>query len=442
MSIHPLKYLFVLAMALLSLPCWAQGEDAVVALDVKNAYALVDRGDYKQAKVLLKNFLQDEPNDSDVRRLYARTESWVGDYDMARQEFNKLLSSDKSNRTLWIAAIKNELYAQNYATAYGLVLKAMVHLPSDEELLRLKSLAFDAINTSVPNEKAWYNTESGINHLREKEAANDTETKVVKDSAAVIAETIADSPLNIEKQKNRVTVNNAYTVFDQRYDPMSYASISYLRKLAIGSLIPRINYSNRLGQNGVQYDLDFYPKITKGLYAYLNYGYSSAEIYPRHKMGGDLYLNLKKGYEFSAGGRYIQFDTRDVKVVTNSVGYYTGNYYLSLRSYITPSPGGLTKASGNLLIRKYLKDAENYIGISGGFGFSPELRQFTSGDVILAETLLYIGSQRLSMEYQFSSKNHPHIYRTNIGLTRQELSFAPNTYFYSLTAGLTYEIKF
>ena len=239
-----------------------------------------------------------------------------------------------------------------------------------------------------------------------------------------------------------VAVNNAVTIFDQRYDPMTYTSISLRRQTAIGSVIPRINYSNRLGKNGLQYDLDVYPKITKGLYAYLNYGFSNSEIYPKHKLGGDIYLNIKKGFEFSAGGRFINFATRDVKVLTNSVGYYKGNYYFSLRSYITPVPNGLTKGSGNLLVRKYLKDAENYIGINGGFGFSPELRQFTSGDLILAETLLYIESQRLSFEYQFTGKNNLHAYRTNLGIMRQELAYAPGTFFWSFSAGLTYEINF
>ncbi|MGB3145139.1 MAG: YaiO family outer membrane beta-barrel protein [Maribacter sp.] len=439
--IHKFKYHFLIFVTFLSLKTWGQDE-AMVELDFENAYDVAYQGNYYQAKLLLKKLVQEQPNNSNFRGLYASTESWIGDYDEARQEFNKVLSNDKANRTIWISAIKNELYAKNYATALGLANKALIEMPNDEEMLRLKNIAFNRITTFEYDEKAWYNTESTVRKTKIKERKKINKTNVVKDSTAVIAETISESPLNIERQKNRIAVNNAYTVFDQRYDPMSYASISYLRKLTIGSLIPRINYSNRLGKSGVQYDLDFYPKITKGLYAYLNYGYSDAEIYPTHKMGGDLYLNLKKGYEFSAGGRYIQFETRDVKVVTNSVGYYKGNYYFSLRSYITPSPGGLTKASGNLLIRKYLKDAENYIGISGGFGFSPELRQFTSGDVILAETLLYIGSQRLSMEYQFTGKNQPNNYRTNVGVTRQELAFAPNNYFWSFTAGLTYEIKF
>ncbi|MGB5371288.1 MAG: YaiO family outer membrane beta-barrel protein, partial [Flavobacteriaceae bacterium] len=117
-------------------------------------------------------------------------------------------------------------------------------------------------------------------------------------------------------------------------------------------------------------------------------------------------------------------------------------YYFSLRSYITPQANNLTRVSGNLLVRKYLKDAESFIGVNAGLGYSPELRQLRDGDELLSETLLYIESQRLSFEYQFSAKNTPNIYRANLGVTRQELVFDTGNFFWSISAGITYQVKF
>jgi YaiO family outer membrane protein len=146
--------------------------------------------------------------------------------------------------------------------------------------------------------------------------------------------------------------------------------------------------------------------------------------------------------EASGGMRYLSFDTRDIMVVTKSFGLYKGNYYFSLRSYITPKSNNLTHISGNLLVRKYLKDAENYIGISGGMGFTPELRQVVLDGTVLAETLLYLESQRLNMEYQFTGKGTPSVYKTRLGLARQELVTSPGNYYWSLLGGLTYKVKF
>jgi len=252
----------------------------------------------------------------------------------------------------------------------------------------------------------------------------------------------AKTPVAKEILNNRLAIRNALTVFDQRYDPAIYSSVSLRRQTLAGSIIPRINYSNRNGINGLQYDLDFYPKFSKRFYAYLNYGYSNAAIYPNDKVGGDLYVNLPGAMEFSAGGRYIKFQNRNVSVITNSLGHYRGNYYFSLRSYVRPKEDNLIGVSGNLLVRKYLKDAENFFGINVGLGFSPELRQLISEGELLAETLLFVESQRLSLEYQFTGKKNPNAYRANMGVTRQEFAFAPGTYFLGISAGLTYQVKF
>jgi len=65
-----------------------------------------------------------------------------------------------------------------------------------------------------------------------------------------------------------------------------------------------------------------------------------------------------------------------------------------------------------------------------------------SEDELLAETLLYVESQRLSFEYQFTGKNNANSYRANMSAARQEFAFAAGTYFWGISAGLTYQVKF
>ncbi|WP_321827356.1 YaiO family outer membrane beta-barrel protein [Maribacter dokdonensis] len=416
----------------------AKGQDTPYSNpSFESAYALAYEGKTNTAHNILYTLINEPETEEETSILWARTLSWRGDYDGARSAFNTILSKNKNNKSAWLGAIKNELYAKNYHTALGLANKALLYKSNDPELQRLQAIAIDGINGIVYSDKAWYNVDSKI-------ARNSSKPK--KETAKVAErdtlQNVHKTPVTEEQLKNTVSVNSSVTFYDKRFDPITTSSISYNRQTPYGVIIPRINNSNRLGKNGIQLDVDLYPKITKGVYAYLNYGYSESDLYPNHKMGGDVYYNHKSGIEFSAGGRFINFATKDVKSITNSLGYYTGNYYFSLRSYITPEADNLTNVSGSLLIRKYLKDAENFMGINVGVGFSPELRQFTSGDQLLAETLLYIESQRLSFEYQFTSKNNLSAYRTNVGVLRQEQSFDPGSYFYSISAGLTYEFNF
>lgn len=435
----------ILFLALLGF--FANGQDMaygdVSESSYQKAHNLAYEGNHGLAKEMLIKVLTENPDNLEARSLLASTYSWDGQYAKARDEFNTITSKQQNNGGVWVSAIKNELYAKNDATAFGLANKALTFLKNDMEIERLRAIAEERIKTTKYPDKGWFNQETLTNtHSSSKskenttEATNETEEQLTEDIMQ------PKGPAYKEVLNNRLAIRNSFTVFDQRYDPMIYSSVSFRRQTLAGSIIPRINYSNRLGKNGLQYDLDFYPKFSKRFYAYLNYGYSSASIYPKHKLGGDLYVNLPGAIEFSAGGRYISFATRNVSVVTNSLGHYRGNYYFSLRSYITPQSDNLTRVSGNLLVRKYLKDAENYFGVNVGMGYSPELRQLISEDELLAETLLYVESQRLSLEYQFTGKKNPNAYRANIGATRQELAFAPGKFFYGISAGLTYQVKF
>ena len=388
------KHLHIAIIMLIACVYSVKGQD-VIALELnapsfETAYQLAYEGKNAQANRMLGVFTKNSPDNQEAKSLLASTFSWKGDYDKARSDFNAVLSKNKMEKDVWISAIKNELYAKNYATALGLSNKALVHIKEDKELLRLKALAFSGVNGLEYQKDGWYNVENKIvtnfsTNKKNNNAKNALVEKTETDSTLLLRKT----PVTEEKLKNRIAVNSSVTVFDQRFDPVISSSISYKRQTKYGSIIPRLNNSNRLDKNGLQFDIDLYPKIAKGFYAYVNYGYSSSELYPNHKVGGDIYYNHKSGFEFSGGGRYISFATRNVKSITNSVGYYRGNYYFSLRSFITPGVDDkLTKASGNILVRKYLKDAENYMGVNFGIGFSPELRQFSSGDQILAETKL------------------------------------------------------
>ena len=371
---------------------------------------LAFNGQRSEARDTLENVLAKYPDYMDVRNLLASTYSWDGEYEKARGHFNKIISTDRKNKEAWVATIKNELYGQEYYLALGLSNKALVYLPDDADIIALQKEAID--------------------HANDKKNLN----------AADIENGIIDT-LEIKEPRNQIGLVNTVEIFDVVYEPMIGTSIEYKRDTKVGALVPRVNYANRFNTNGVQYEIDFYPKFSKLLYGYLNYGYSSAPIFPDHRVGVELYSNWPENMELSAGMRYLDFVDAKATILTGSVGLYRGNYYFSLRPYITPSDGR-TGVSGTLLARRYLKDGNNYLGASASMGFAPELKQLRSGDELLAETLLFIESQQLVLEYQFTGKKNPNMYKTNLGITRQELIFDSGSFFWSVSAGLTYQVKF
>ncbi len=372
-----------------------------------NARDLAFNGHRTEARDTLEQILTKYPDYTDVSSLLAKTHSWDGNYDTARKLLNRITSVERENKEAWIAAINNEVYAENYTIALGLTNKSMLYLDLDEDLVQLKDKIIALIEGSPAKEAL-----------------------IVPDTLETIS------------YKNRIGVGNAFDIFDIVYDPMVYSSVEYRRETEAGSIIPRINYSNRFGIRGLQYELDFYPKLSKTFYAYLNYGYSNATIYPNNRAGVELYANLPKSMEASLGMRYLDFISSRATILTASFGLYKGNYYFSLRPYVTPRSDGPMSVSGSLLARKYLKDGENYLGVTAIYGVTPELRQLRADGVLLAETILYTESQQLLFEYQFTGNKRPNVYRANLGVTRQELTFEADRFFWAISAGIKYEVKF
>ncbi len=412
----------------------------------------------------------------------ATTLSWDGDFENARKQFNRLTSKEREDKEVWVAAINNEIYAEEYQIALGLAYKALHYLKDNVVLLALKDniiKKLDKNNTTVAkhkikdadmirkelnritskdrtNKKAWVRAIK--NEINEKEfyialgLANKALLYLHDDADLLQLKTKAEEgilkkktiylPLDstrLEKStpKNRVVFSNTFETFDRVYQPMRYTSVSYQRETKLGKIIPRVNYYNRFQTNGFQYEMDLYPKISKFLYGYLNYGYSNAIIFPKHRAGLELYANLPKNLETSIGFRLLQFASRTIRIYTSSFGLYRGNYYYSLRPYITSTKRGGANLSGSFLFRKYLKNASNYFGFRAGMGFNPELRQLFDGENIIAESLLYIESQQLQFEYQFQGWSKSNNFNVNLGLKRQELIFDANTFVWSVSAGVS-----
>ncbi len=416
--------------------------DNAVAQSYPNAHNLAYEGNHSAARKILERMEAGAMKSYETSSLLARIDSWDGNYEAARIKFNKITSVERKNESVWISAIKNELYAKNDAIALGLANKALIYLKNNNEIERLKQLVLSNIENkkypeliedvdliiSLKSKKRSKKNAKAKNNPKKAKAQSKKKVKVEK---------------KVEKKVlNRVNVRSSVTVFDEVFGAVLSSSISFRRKTLAGSLIPRINYSNRNDRTGVQYDLDFYPKFSKRLYAYLNYGYSDSSIYPRHKGGGDLYASIPGALEFSAGFRHFSTANRQITSITNSFGHYRGNYYFSLRSNITPKSDNLFRFSSNLLVRKYFRDGENYLGGTIGFGFNPELRELRDGDELLAQTLLFRESQRMNLHYQFTPKKSPNIYRANLGVRRQELASAKGNFFWAFTAGITYGVKF
>ena len=367
---------------------------------------LAFQGERSMARDSLEALLEVYPEYTDATILIAKTYSWDGDYEEARKRLNRITSKKKEARDAWLAAIRNEVYAENTNIALGLANKALIHLKQDEEIETLREQLRTRLN-EVPE----------IQDRLKKE--------------------------NRQKAtKNTLSVTTNLEVFDQQFDPMYLTTIEYQRGTSLGKIIPRVTFGERFNITGAQFEVDAYPTISKKLNGYLNYGYSNSVIFPKHRFGAELFAELPNALEVSLGARHVQFTTTNATIFTGSFGLYRGNYYLSARPYVSTRNDGQIGTAGTVIARRYGKDGSTYFGLRASYGFDSELNQFIVDGQLLSETQLFVESQELLLEYQFSAANATSVYGFNAGVRRQELFSNANSFFWAFSAGLRYQFNF
>jgi YaiO family outer membrane protein len=368
----------------------------------KNAKeAAFDLKDYGKAKQFAIEALYISPAYADIEIFLGRVYTWNNQYDSARYHFLKVLSTAPINEEASIAYSDLEYWNDNYKEALNICNRALVVYPASEPLLLRKAKILNAAKKTTEA--------STITNGLLKNNAQDP-------AALVLAATIKDAA-----KVNILSISYANSSFDKQYDkPWQFASISYSRPTALGSVTGRINYANRFGNSGMQGEIDAYPHISKMFYGYLSFGYSDkAGVFPNYRAGFSLYANLPKSFEAEAGLRYLYF-TSATYIYTFYAGKYYKNYLFSARTYLTPSYAGISQ-SYSLAARYYFRGANDYIGLSGGKGLSPDETN---------QVILFNSKNRFSSEQVSARFNHTflkwNVISISAGLINQE--YAPDVY--------------
>ena len=372
----------------------------------------------KQAQDTLLSILTKYPNYHEIRSFLATTYSWDGEYKKARKEFTYIFDKEKKDKSIWEAAIKNELWGDMPYQALEMTTEALKNFPDDPEILYLKASAQEKTNNPL---EALNTIE-----LILTQNPNDQKAKDYKIS------------LNNALSQNAIGITSSVDIYSDVFDPMQYYALMYRRLTKYGSIIGRVNFNRRFNENGLQYEVDLYPKIAKGLYAYVNIGVSNSFLFPDVRYGLELYKSLPKSFEVSLGLRSLKYSTT-TNIYTGSLGWYTGNSYLAFRPYITPGETGVSK-SGTFTYRKYRSDADNYLGVSLSVGFSPEINQFNINED--AAKFVDLKSQRINLGYYFTSSNKQNAWGTQFGVSHQEIIFDQGNYFWIYSVALSWELKF
>ncbi len=314
--------------------------------------AAFNQKDYKKAIELSNQALIKSPDYGDIRIFLGRVYTWSGKLDSARAQFKLVLSKHPDNDDASLAFGSLEYWNNNSPLALQLVNEGLKYHQNAKDLLLLKA--------KVLNDLKQYS-----------DASNTIDTLLKSDPTNTEAHAL-DERVKDNAAKNKIGVSYDYIHFDKQFNaPWQLVSLEYGRQTDIGSIIGYVNYANRFNSNGVQYEIDVYPHISKTFYAYISGGYASnVGVFPKYRAGFSLYANLPASFEADAGFRHLYF-TGDTWIFTASIGKYYSNFWFNFRTYLTPSNSTISQ-SYSLHVRYYTGGADDYFSLGLGTGISPD----------------------------------------------------------------------
>jgi len=419
-SISIIKYTFLFLVFLNALNLNAQQKVFNGNPDTafKNARELAFNGHRKQAQDSLKFILTKYPNYHDIRAFLAATYSWDGNYKEAKKEFKYVLDKSPNRKSTWIAAINNQLWADKPFSALDLSKSALKIFNNDTDILLLQAHA--EANSNNP-----------------EDAIKTTETILVKNPQNQKAIDY-NKTLDHQLSYNKIGIRTSTDFYSKIFHPTKLYTFLYGRQTKMGSIYANININNRFNKTGAQFSVDMYPSFKKGLYGYLNFGFANTSLFPDFRYGAELYKSLPHSFEASLGLRGLKY-TSWTTIYTGSFTWYTGNSYWSFRTYITPGSPGTSK-SGTLTYRKYRSDTDNYFSVALGIGYSPDIDRFIFSNN--APRIIKLNSQKIKFGYYFTTTHKQNAWGAKFGITHQELSFNPGSYYYIYNVGFSWQLKF
>jgi YaiO family outer membrane protein len=345
--------------------------DQVVASARESAVA----GNRPEALASLERHLADAPRDVDARLLYGLILSWEGRYEEARRELDRVL---------------------------------------------IQAPGYDDARVALMN-VAWWSGDR-------RSARDAADTILARTPGNQSARTVRDW-LDAASRPWSVGINYANDSFSDNRSVWQEVAASITRMTPRGSVIVRATEARRFGFDDRLVEVDLYPRIRPGTYAFVGVGGApDSTFYPSYRVAFDLYQSVGAGFEISGGYRRLGFDDpADIYVAT--VSKYLGRWMLTSKVFHVPGDGRQDATSYHAGFRRYVRDdGISYIGLTYSRGFSRE-------EIRNSADLTTLGSDTVRAEIDQQLARRYAVFAT-AGTSRQARQLRSQLWQHSVSAGL------
>ena len=328
-----------------------------------------------EAVTLLRKHLAEHTKDVDARLLLGAILSWEGEYEEARVELNRVLGSSPDYSDAILALINVEFWDDHPERAEVLAREAYLRHPESVDFPIAEAKALTKLNRAEEAKKV-------LENVLGRQPGNRKAWQMREN-------------LREEGQDWEVSFNRANTWYSDHRSPWQEDRISLKRRVTdFGSVFVRFYHANHYSYASNLVEVEAYPRIRPGTYAFVSAGFSpDAVLYAHHRFAGDIFQSFPHGFEASAGYRYFKF-SGNVNMLTGSVGKYYGQWLFTVRTYVTPDHVGASR-SFQLSARRYFGDGDRYMTFRYGTGASPfEVRSLNEIGILKSNSFAFDYNRR------------------------------------------------
>jgi YaiO family outer membrane protein len=316
------------------------------------AYAFSGR--YQEAVRVFDDLALAHPENTDVLLVRARVKAWSHSYEEAEAGYQEVLRLDPGNSEAPVGLAEISSWRGDYAAALALYGKVREKEPDNADIYFRIGRVYLWQGSRVQAEENFKTALRLDPQNKEYERALQKTKPRLQEKFELRYEYQTD---NFSDGRSRYLDQNIAFQMSPFKDT--------------GPLVLKVNHADRADGDDLRYGFEFYPRLWKKAYGYLDAAYSPRGLYyPETAYLFEAYQTVFSSAEISLGFRRMNFAAEGISQILGSFGYYWGNYYAYWRWYYsTEDPGDRFAWLAN--IRRYFS-ADSYIFLAGGRGLRTE----------------------------------------------------------------------
>ncbi len=374
----------------------------------QKAQQLAREGNYERSRRLARQVIQEVPDFTDATVLIGRTYAWESKYDSARAVLLPHVEVLPAPAEVLLALTDIELWSKNPLASLRYASLGQAQYPN--------VVSFDLAKARALRDLHRYR--EAIQALK---AVNVPDNHKVEELLTQLYGSLG----------NRLRADYRFSYQTDDAPSWQLGSIEYTRLSPKGNFIAKINYADRFEREGVQGELEAYPRLGEKAYAYVGLGASSGMLFPSYRGGAEFYYLLPRQMEVSLGTRALFYPEETVLLYTGHFGIYFSRYWVAFRPFLQQQRNQW-KTTATLQLRRYFKHADEFLSLKLVKGSTPftqvtieEMRRLNASGIGLE------GQLRLGQRFLLGSS-----------FLFEYEEYRPSSYRSRYTTGISVDYKF